>query len=233
MCVRRRSQSGWEVHSRVLLVGDSGLRASCLRVEESTQVTAWLEASDWTCAPLCARRGRQHERSASASGSSNWLPRSPYHDGCLLSHFARHSPRQHGRPVLEIRAHHSRLTLPSGFLPDRRLIRPLRTPQPANLHLNSVTAILLIDSDGHRLLAKYYQPAHVDPKAAGPAPFRNPFQTEKEKRAFEQHVWDKTRRSQGKSRIQWDRNGDHGWMGWSGWRGWAVRTRWSGRYEFD
>lgn len=86
-------------------------------------------------------------------------------------------------------------------------VPPLRPPahdhghapaQPANLHLNSVTAILLIDSDGHRLLSKYYQPAHVDPKATGPVPFKNPFQTDKEKRQFEQQVWDKTRRSQGK-----------------------------------
>lgn len=62
-----------------------------------------------------------------------------------------------------------------------------------------MTAILLIDSDGHRLLSKYYQPAHVDPKATGPVAFKNPFQSDKEKRAFEQAVWDKTRRSQGKS----------------------------------
>lgn len=65
-----------------------------------------------------------------------------------------------------------------------------------NLFLNSVTAVLLIDSDGNRLLAKYYQPAHADPKAAT-TPFKNPFQSLKEQRAFEQAVWEKTRRSNG------------------------------------
>ena len=65
----------------------------------------------------------------------------------------------------------------------------------ANLHLNSVTAMLLLDSDGNRLLAKYYEPTHVDPK--NPNAFKNPFGTLKEQRAFEQGVFDKTRRATG------------------------------------
>ncbi|KAK4704465.1 coatomer subunit zeta, partial [Phenoliferia sp. Uapishka_3] len=58
-----------------------------------------------------------------------------------------------------------------------------------------VTAVILIDSDGNRLFAKYYQPAHQDPK--GPAQFKHPFQTLKEQRAFEMGIWEKTRRATG------------------------------------
>ncbi|ORY89267.1 coatomer protein [Leucosporidium creatinivorum] len=64
-----------------------------------------------------------------------------------------------------------------------------------NLHLNQVTAVLLIDSDGNRLLAKYYQPAHQDPK--NPNQFKHPFQSLKDQRSFENQVWDKTRRANG------------------------------------
>lgn len=64
-----------------------------------------------------------------------------------------------------------------------------------NLFLNSVTAIILIDSDSNRLLAKYFQPAHQDPK--GPPQFKHPFQTLKEQRAFEASIWEKTRRATG------------------------------------
>lgn len=87
-------------------------------------------------------------------------------------------------------------------------------------------------------MAKYYQPAHVDSKATGPAPFRNPFQTDKEKRAFEQSVWEKTRRAQGQSTGLSVRVEDGGVV-WSGgrllggcWRAcpsWSwSSTRWAG-----
>lgn len=73
-----------------------------------------------------------------------------------------------------------------------------------NLHLNSVTAVLLLDSEGNRLLAKYYQPFHEDPKqAAGGAAsvatgsHAHPFKSLKDQRAFEQGLFEKTRRSQG------------------------------------
>jgi hypothetical protein len=59
-----------------------------------------------------------------------------------------------------------------------------------------VTAIILLDSDSNRLLSKYYQPAHPDPKA--PAQFKHPFQSLKEQRAFELGIWEKTRRASGK-----------------------------------
>ncbi|KAM0752782.1 coatomer protein [Meredithblackwellia eburnea MCA 4105] len=64
-----------------------------------------------------------------------------------------------------------------------------------NLFLNSVTAVILIDSDGNRLFAKYYQPAHVDPK--NPTAFKHPFQSTKDQRALEMGIWDKTRRATG------------------------------------
>lgn len=78
-----------------------------------------------------------------------------------------------------------------------------------NLHLNSITAVILLDSDGNRILAKYYQPAHAEPTpklssggvlatntAATPL-FRHPFQTLKEQRVFEAAIFDKTKRAQG------------------------------------
>ena len=58
-----------------------------------------------------------------------------------------------------------------------------------------MTAVILIDSDGNRLLAKYYEPTHADPKA--PAAFKHPFQTLKEQKLFEAGVWEKTRRATG------------------------------------
>lgn len=73
---------------------------------------------------------------------------------------------------------------------------PERITRLQNLFLNSITAVLLIDSDGNRLLSKYYQPAHADPKAAT-TPFKNPFQSLKDQRAFEQAIWEKTRRANG------------------------------------
>ncbi|GAA5822462.1 hypothetical protein JCM3770_000657 [Rhodotorula araucariae] len=64
-----------------------------------------------------------------------------------------------------------------------------------NLHLNMVTAVILIDNDSNRLLAQYYAPAHNDPKL--PAQHKQPFQTLKEQRAFEASIWEKTRRQTG------------------------------------
>ncbi|TNY24781.1 coatomer protein [Rhodotorula diobovata] len=59
-----------------------------------------------------------------------------------------------------------------------------------------VTAIILIDNDSNRLLAKYYHPSHQDPKAAPSSPPKNPFPTLKDQRAFEASIWEKTRRQQ-------------------------------------
>ncbi|KAK4056691.1 Golgi-to-ER vesicle coat component [Microbotryomycetes sp. JL221] len=65
-----------------------------------------------------------------------------------------------------------------------------------NLGLNCVTAVILLDSDSNRLLARYCSPAHADPKQQV-QPFRNPFTTAKEQRAFELGIWEKTRRANG------------------------------------
>ncbi|GAA5944172.1 hypothetical protein JCM3775_001087 [Rhodotorula graminis] len=66
-----------------------------------------------------------------------------------------------------------------------------------NLHLDMVTALILIDNDSNRILAKYYHPAHADPKAvAAGATKPNPFPTLKDQRAFEASIWEKTRRQQ-------------------------------------
>ena len=58
-----------------------------------------------------------------------------------------------------------------------------------------MTAVILIDSDSNRLLAKYFEPAHQDPKLA--SQFKHPFQTLKEQRAFEAGIFEKTRRATG------------------------------------
>jgi coatomer subunit zeta len=59
----------------------------------------------------------------------------------------------------------------------------------------------LLDSEGNRLLAKYYQPVTLPdgkPLTGGAPAYTNPFKTLKEQRAFEQGMWEKTRRAQGK-----------------------------------
>jgi len=59
-----------------------------------------------------------------------------------------------------------------------------------------VTALILIDNDSNRILAKYYHPAHADPKAPAGSTKPNPFPTLKDQRAFEASIWEKTRRQQ-------------------------------------
>ncbi|CAD6884837.1 unnamed protein product [Tilletia controversa] len=85
----------------------------------------------------------------------------------------------------------------------------------ANLSLYTTTAILILDTDGNRLIAKYYQPPHASAAAGapstGPAPPHlgfggtgglpsqlsavNPYPSFKEQRVFEKAVFDKTRRA--------------------------------------
>lgn len=57
-----------------------------------------------------------------------------------------------------------------------------------NLDLHSVSAVILIDSDGNRLLAKYYTQDSVTKKH---------FQSLKEQKSFEQAIWEKTRKQSG------------------------------------
>ncbi|KAE8224679.1 hypothetical protein CF319_g2472 [Tilletia indica] len=85
----------------------------------------------------------------------------------------------------------------------------------ANLSLYTTTAILILDTDGNRLIAKYYQPPHAAstaPTGSAPTPAAvtlpfgasslptqlsavNPYPTFKEQRVFEKAVFDKTRRA--------------------------------------
>ena len=74
-----------------------------------------------------------------------------------------------------------------------------------NLTLYTTQAVVLLDAEGHRLFAKYFEPlAAKDAPApptmpAGLAPLvaRNPFPTLKQQQKFEQSIWDKARRASG------------------------------------
>lgn len=70
-----------------------------------------------------------------------------------------------------------------------------RRGHPQNLQLNMVTAVILIDNDSNRILAKYFHPEHTDPKH--PSTAKPPFATLKEQRAFEAAIWEKTRKQTG------------------------------------
>lgn len=69
-----------------------------------------------------------------------------------------------------------------------------------------MTGIFLLDSEGNRLLAKYYASASKAALSSGDAkstlingvPLQaSPFKTLKEQRNFESAVWDKTKKSNG------------------------------------
>jgi coatomer subunit zeta len=66
-----------------------------------------------------------------------------------------------------------------------------------------LVAILILDSDGNRVLAKYYEPPHLPTTAAHPpssqiqyitAPQPNPYPTLKDQRVFEKGLFDKTKK---------------------------------------
>ncbi|KAI0919101.1 hypothetical protein AcW1_003436 [Taiwanofungus camphoratus] len=60
-----------------------------------------------------------------------------------------------------------------------------------NLSLYTVTAFLIIDTDGHRVLAKYYHPK------SHPQGEPQKLRTLKEQRAFEKGLWQKTKKAGG------------------------------------
>jgi hypothetical protein len=77
-----------------------------------------------------------------------------------------------------------------------------------NLSLYTITALLILDSDGNRVLAKYYNPPHQTTPGTGlPAelgvgpggPGMGGLTTLKEQKAFEKGVWEKVRRGGGAS----------------------------------
>ena len=60
-----------------------------------------------------------------------------------------------------------------------------------NLSLYSVSAFLILDGEGQRVLAKYYRPkSHPNGEPKG-------LQTLKEQRAFEKGLWQKTKKAGG------------------------------------
>ena len=59
-----------------------------------------------------------------------------------------------------------------------------------NLTLYSVTAFIILDTDGNRVLSKYYR------QESGPSPSKGLANT-KEQRAFEKGLWQKTKKSGG------------------------------------
>jgi hypothetical protein len=84
------------------------------------------------------------------------------------------------------------------------------SPDPArkqtNLTLYSITALLILDADGHRVMAKYYHPPHSAPtsgqNSATPSSSTGPqgLASLKEQKAFEKSVHEKTKRGGGTSR---------------------------------
>lgn len=87
-----------------------------------------------------------------------------------------------------------------------------RTSYPqSNLSLYTVTALLILDSEGQRVFAKYYNPPHQAVPATGiPAelgvgaggPGMGGLLGFKEQKAFEKSVFDKIRRGAGASSLQ-------------------------------
>ncbi|KAI0731542.1 coatomer protein [Fomitopsis betulina] len=60
-----------------------------------------------------------------------------------------------------------------------------------NLSLYTISAFIIIDTDGHRVLAKYYHPK------SHPSGESQKFRTLKEQRAFEKGLWQKTKKAGG------------------------------------
>lgn len=80
-----------------------------------------------------------------------------------------------------------------------------------NLTLYTTSAVLILDTDGNRVIAKYYQPPHAANFLSTATPAqqnavaattpqlsaKNPLATLKEQRAFEKAIYDKTKRATG------------------------------------
>lgn len=80
-----------------------------------------------------------------------------------------------------------------------------------NLTLYSTSAVLILDTDGNRVIAKYYQPPHAASFLSTATPAqqnavasttpqlsaKNPLSTLKDQRAFEKAIFDKTKRATG------------------------------------
>ena len=60
-----------------------------------------------------------------------------------------------------------------------------------NLSLYTISAFIIMDTDGHRVLAKYYHPK------SHPSGESQKFHALKEQRAFEKGLWQKTKKAGG------------------------------------
>jgi hypothetical protein len=58
-----------------------------------------------------------------------------------------------------------------------------------------VTAFIVLDTDGHRVMAKYYHPKHNP--LVSPPPDTKQLATLKEQKAFEKGLWEKTKKPGG------------------------------------
>lgn len=88
------------------------------------------------------------------------------------------------------------------------LVGPRLTLQ-SNLSLYTITALLVLDTDGQRVLAKYYAPPHqetagsglvVDLNVGAGGPGMTGLTGLKEQKAFEKNVMEKIRRGGGELR---------------------------------
>ena len=70
---------------------------------------------------------------------------------------------------------------------DGKSVPPFQAPSKMNLSLYSVNAFVILDSEGHRVLAKYYRPKDL--------------QSQKDQRAFEKGLWQKTKKPGGTTRV--------------------------------
>ncbi|CDW95771.1 hypothetical protein, partial [Sporisorium scitamineum] len=80
-----------------------------------------------------------------------------------------------------------------------------------NLTLYTTSAVLILDTEGNRVIAKYYQPPHAASFLSTATPAqqnavanttpqlsaKNPLATLKDQRAFEKAIFDKTKRATG------------------------------------
>lgn len=64
-----------------------------------------------------------------------------------------------------------------------------------NLSLYSVTAFIVLDTDGNRVMAKYYRPKHNP--LVSPLPDTKQLVNVKEQKAFEKGLWEKTKKPGG------------------------------------
>jgi hypothetical protein len=95
------------------------------------------------------------------------------------------------------------------ILPHIKAVRDDMANEQTNLSLYTISALLILDSDGARVLAKYYTPPHqaaigtglvadLGVGAGGPGMGLSGL---KEQKAFEKSIWEKVKRGGGESHF--------------------------------